>query len=160
MSAIVIVGESDTSVVVTTSQHTRRSLFFGELLHVFSVVGGIGREAANHLLVLADSNALAFDGLDVLETRENLVIDSKDDLHLVRGAFLDREWMFAEGFNRTGMCQINGDVGSAVYFQSESFDAASARVLGVANRGAATKTKRLLVSLHSLVICIWPKSSV
>src|ERR1700712_494400 len=116
MSAIVIVGESNTSLVVTTSQHTRGSLFFGELLHVFSVVGGIGCEAANHLLVLTDSNTLALDGLDVLETGENLVIDSKDDLHLVRGAFFDREWMFAEGFNRTGLCQINGDVRSTVDF--------------------------------------------
>ncbi len=68
MGFVVIIGESNACLIVTTSQYAGWSLFFREPLHVFRGLFGAGREAANHLLVLADSNALALDGLDVLET--------------------------------------------------------------------------------------------
>jgi hypothetical protein len=114
MSAVVIVGESDTSLVVTAGQHTRWCLFLSELLGVLWVVSGVGREAADHFLVLADADPLALDGLNVLETREDLVVDGKDDFHLVGGTFLDGEWVFAKSFKRTRFRKIDGDVGTTL----------------------------------------------
>jgi len=77
---------------------------------------GIGREAANHLLVLANSDTLALDGLDVFETRENFVVDGEKDLHLVFGAFLDGERVLAEGIEGARLCEINSDVGPTLNF--------------------------------------------
>jgi len=116
MSAIVVISESDTCLVVTASQHTGRGLFFRELLDVLGGVCGVGCKAADHLLIFTHSNTLALDGLDVFKTGEDLVIDGKNDLHGVGATFLDGERMFAESFDRAGLCEIDRDVGSALHF--------------------------------------------
>ena len=116
MSAVVVIGESDTCLVVTTSQHAGRSLFFGELLFVLWFVGGVGCEAANHFLVLVHFDALALDLLDVLQARKNLTVDSEDDLHLVGAAFLDGEWVLAQGLDRARLGEVDDDRGSAYDF--------------------------------------------
>lgn len=91
MGRAVVINEPRHGVVMATSQHTRRSLFFGELLLVCWLASGVWRITANHFLVLAHPNALALRGLDVFETGENLVLDHENRLHLVLAALLDGE---------------------------------------------------------------------
>jgi len=154
MSAVIVVCESDTCLVMTTSEHAGRSLFFGESLLVLRLVGGVRCEAADHFLVLADADTLALDRLDVLQAGEDFVVDSEDDFHLVGATFLDREGVFAESLNRAGFGQINHDRGPTLDFQSKRFDDAGARVFGVTNWCAAAESKGFLVSLHRLIVRI------
>jgi hypothetical protein len=120
MSAVVVVSESDTSLIVTTSQHARWRFLLGKLLDVLLVLGGVGSETTDHLLVLADFDALALDGLDILETREDFAVDGEDHLHLIGAAFLDGERMFAECVDRAWLGKVDGDVWSSVDFLKES----------------------------------------
>jgi hypothetical protein len=119
MSAVVIVSESDTGLIVTTSQHARWRFLLGEFLGVLLVFGGVGSEAADHLLILADLDALALDGLDVLETGEDFVVNGEDDLHLIGAAFFDGEGMFAESVDRAWLSEVDGDVWTSVDFLKE-----------------------------------------
>jgi len=91
MGHVVVVNEPGNCVVMATSQHTRRSLFFGELLLVCWLAGGVWRITADHFLVLAHPNALTLGDLDVFKTGENLMLDHEIRLHLVLATLLDGE---------------------------------------------------------------------
>src|SRR5271155_5763622 len=77
MSNIVVINELGDSFIMTASEHPRRSFFWGELLLVQWLIGGVGWIAANHLLVLSDTDALALQSLNVFQTRQYSMLDHK-----------------------------------------------------------------------------------
>lgn len=67
----------------------------------------------NHFLHLA-ADAHPLDNLDVLEARQDLVLDLEDGLHAELGTLLDREGLLLQVIDRAGSRQINDNVGPAL----------------------------------------------
>jgi hypothetical protein len=116
MRNIVIVDELGDSFIMTSGEHARRSLFWSERLHVHWLVSGVRWIASNHLLVLANSDALALESLNVFQTRQDFMLDDERGLHLVSAAFLDGEWLVFETLDGTWGGKIYGNVWPAFNF--------------------------------------------
>jgi len=58
MGVVVVIDELGDCLVVTASEHARRSLFWGEFLGVSRFVGRVGWVGADHLLIFTNANAL------------------------------------------------------------------------------------------------------
>jgi hypothetical protein len=93
---------------------------------VFSI-GGI---ASNHLLVLAERNALSLELLDVLQPREDLVLHDKRCLHLIFATLFDGERFGFERFDSSRSREINGDIRSAFDFLQVAGQRRSQETLG------------------------------
>ena len=150
----VIIGELGNCFIMSSGHHSGWSLLGSEFLDMSRLVGSIRWKAADHLFVLSNSDTFALQDLNVLESRENLVLDNEDSLHLIPTAFLDCEWLVLESFECTWSGQINGDVWSAFNFlescqfatsrflkqayQSKRLDDACSGIIWVANGGTGT----------------------
>ena len=113
---MIIVNELGDSFVVASGEHARRSLLRSEFRHIYWLVGGVGWIASNHLLVLAHSNSLALESLNVFQTRQDFVLNNEGGLHLVSATFLDGEWLFFERLNSARGGKIYCDVWPAFDF--------------------------------------------
>jgi hypothetical protein len=71
------------------------------------------RSTYKHFLLLL-TEPMALHNLEILQTRENLVLDLELDFHAVLGALLDGEWLRLKRLNRTRRAKINRDVRSTL----------------------------------------------
>ena len=133
MSFVIVINESRDCIVVTPGHHSRRSFLRSELLDVFWLVGGVRRITANHLLVLAKWDALSLELLDILEAREDLLLDDELGLHLILATFFDSERFLLERFEGPSSGEIDCDIGSAFNLEGERLDDAEAGVIGIRN---------------------------
>lgn len=129
------------------------------LLLVDGLLGSAGGKAAQHLLILAHTDTLALDNLQVLETTQDVVVDLEDDLDVELGTLLDSEWLFLEGVDGTGGGQIDGDVGAAVDDERERLDD-TIGVAGLANGLACVQTQGGLPTDHGLIVGICGEDGV
>jgi len=68
MGSVVIIDELGHCLVMASSEHSRWCLFGGKLLDISRLVGSVGGIAANHLLVLPNSDTFALHQLEVFES--------------------------------------------------------------------------------------------
>lgn len=107
----------------------------------------------HHLLkLLADAHAR--DLLEVLQTRQDIVLHLELCLHAEPSTFLDREWLFLKSLDGTRCTQVDNDIIAAFDFESEREDDATARVVGVGDVLALSKTKGRFPLLEGLVVLI------
>ena len=66
-----------------------------------------------HLLVLADANALALHHLDILQSTQDLMLDLENDLGAELGALLDHEGFLLELLQGIGTRQVHHDIWTA-----------------------------------------------
>ncbi len=111
--------------------------------------------AANHLLVLANSDALSLDDLHILKTRQDLVLDLELGNHGELGSLLDLEWFILE----SGLGAWGGEVNShwwtagGVHGQGEND--ALALIVWIGQRWASAEAERGLVTLKRLILGIY-----
>lgn len=94
-----------------------------------------------HLLVLADTEALALDSLYVLQSTQDVVVDLEGHLDAEVGALLDLEGLIFQLFNCAFGGDIDYDVGPAFNLEGEGLDDACSGVVGVANRVTGVETE-------------------
>jgi hypothetical protein len=83
------------------------------------LVGGVGWEAADHLLDLAQRahrDATSLHDLHVFQSTEDFVLDHKGCFHLIAAAFLDLERLALQVLKRIRGGQVDGDIGPAFDF--------------------------------------------
>ena len=112
-----------------------------------------GENAYHHLLqLIADTHAC--DLLEVLETCQNLVLDLELRLHAKLGTLLDGKGLLLELLKRTRSTQVDDDVVAAFYLETKGEDDAFARIVGVGDVLALSKTKGGLPLLERLVVLV------
>lgn len=116
MRHLVVVDKLAHRIVLAPHHHTGGGLLRRKSLGMHRSVGGVGWIRADHLLILADRDALSLDLLDVLEAGEDFVLDDESGDHLVGGAFFDDKGLVFEGLNGAGGGDVDDDVGAAVDF--------------------------------------------
>lgn len=109
MCDIVIIDKSRDGIVLPTHHHSRGCLFWCEGLGVERPIGCVWRKGANHLLILTNRDTLPFDLLDILQARQDLVLDLEFRLHSVCTTFLDDEGLLLQLFDRAGLGQVNNN---------------------------------------------------
>lgn len=115
---------------------------------------GLAAGTYNHLLVLLAED-LALHHLDVLQAREDLVLDLEGDLHAEGGAFLDCEWRLLERVHGSGIFQVDDDVGAALNLETKGEDDAFARVVWIRDVLARAEAERLFPLAEGLVVLVW-----
>ena len=109
-------------------------------------------ETYNHLGVLGNSDSLALDNLDVMETTQNLMLNLELGANGELGTLLDLERLVLK-VTRSG--KVDRDGRSARRVHAELKDNANSRIVGVRDGGAAAaETERFLVSLEGLVASV------
>lgn len=108
-----------------------------------------------HFFILAHSDTLALDNMDIFQSAQHLMVDSKFDLGVELGAFLDSEWFVLERLESVGSGKVEGEVGAAGGLNGQRFDDAFARVVGIANGVAGVQAKRGFPSVEGLVVLVW-----
>lgn len=88
-------------------------------------------ETYNHFLILANTNTLALDDLDVVQSRQNLVLDLELRRHAELGALLDFERLVLESGFRTLFGQVDGDGWAAFRVHGQREDDAVAWIIWV-----------------------------
>jgi hypothetical protein len=167
MCNIIIIDELTHGLIMAPGHHAARRLLGCEFLLVGRLVAGVGREAADHLLVLAHPDPLPLEQLHVFQAAEHFVLHDEDGLHLVPAAFFDVKGFVLERLHCAGGGHINRDIRSALDFlggggriglakrvvvvsggqegrglyQRERFDHAFARVVGIADGLARSQTQ-------------------
>jgi hypothetical protein len=97
----------------------------------------------------------ALDDLDVLETRENLMLDAEGSLHTEFNALLDGEGILLEVFHSIGLGQVNDDVWASLDLETERGDDDGAGIVGVSEAvTTTTEAQRLFPLAKRLVILI------
>jgi hypothetical protein len=117
-------------------------------------VGGVGSIAAEHFLVLANTDTLALDGLDILEATEHIVVDLENNLDVELGTLLDGEGLVLEAVHSTGGRQLDHDVGAALGDQGQRLDDALG-VVGLADGFTGVQTQRGLPAVQGFIILVW-----
>lgn len=87
--------------------------------------------AYNHLLVLADSDTLSLDDLNVVKTRQDFMLDLESGCHAELDTLLDLEWLVLECSLRTLGREINGDRRTTFGVHGQGDDDAVAGIVGV-----------------------------
>jgi hypothetical protein len=82
-------------------------------------------------LILADPNTFALDNLDVVQTRQNLMLDLELRCHAELGTLLDLERLVLESGFRAFCGEINGDWWAAFGVHGQGEDDTVARVIGI-----------------------------
>ena len=103
-------------------------------------MNGVWRVRADHLLILADSDTLALDDLDVLETRKNLVLDLELGNHGEFGSLHNLEWLVLQGGLGALCGEIDDHWWAARGLQGEGENDALAWVIWVGDGWADSKT--------------------
>jgi hypothetical protein len=130
-------------------------LFQLTLLGIGGLLICVGGIAANHLIILGDSDALALDHLNVVQAAEDLVLDFELGAHGELGTLLDLEGLVLEGRLASRLRQVDGDGRATSRLHRQGEDDADAGIVRVRDRGAAAEAERLLVSLERLVASIY-----
>jgi hypothetical protein len=130
-------------------------LFKLTLLSVGGLLICVGGVAANHLIILGDSDALALNDLNVVQAAKDLVLDFELGAHGELGTLLDLEGLVLEGRLASRLGEIDGDGRTASRLHGEGEDDADSGVVGVGDGGAAAEAQRLLVPLERLVASIY-----
>jgi hypothetical protein len=117
-------------------------------------MSGVGSIAAEHFLVLANTDTLALDDLDVLEATEDIVVDLEDNLDVELGTLLDGEGLVLEAVHSTGGRQLDHDVGAAIGDQGQRFDDALG-VVGLADGFTGVQTQGGLPAVHGFIVLVW-----
>jgi hypothetical protein len=92
--------------------------------------------------------------LEVLQTRQNVVLDLELCLHAEPSTLLDGEGLLLQSFDGTRCAQVDNDIIAAFDFKSEGEDDTPARVIGVGDVLALSKTKGFLPLLERLVVLV------
>lgn len=108
----------------------------------------------NHLLVLADPDALPLHNLHVLQTREDLVLHLELRNHCELGALLDLERLVLQGRLSTLLGKINCDRWAALGIHRQRENDALAGVGRVGDGWACGETEGGLVALEGLILSI------
>lgn len=116
-------------------------------------MGGVGRIAAEHFLVLADADTLALDDLDVLEATEHIMVDLEDNLDVELGTLLDGEGLVLEAVDGAGGGQVDHDVGTTLGDQGERLDDALG-VVGQADRLTGVQAQGGLPAVHGFIVLV------
>lgn len=116
--------------------------------------GGSRFGTYNHLLVLL-ADAQALHDLDILQAREDLVLDFEAHLHAENSALLDCERLLGKGIERSLVLQIDDDVVPALDLKAEGVDDALAGITGVGDVLARSQAERLFPLAQGLVILVW-----
>lgn len=116
-------------------------------------MGGVGSIAAEHLLVLADTDTLALNGLDVLEATENIVVDLENDLDVELGTLLDGEGLVLEAVDGLGARQLDHDVGATLGDQGQRLDHALG-VVGLTDRVTGIQAQGGLPAVHGFIVLV------
>jgi hypothetical protein len=82
-------------------------------------------------LILADPNTLALDNLDVVQTRQNLMLDLELRCHAELGTLLDLERLVLESGFRAFFGEINGDGWAAFGVHGQGEDDTVTRIIGI-----------------------------
>ena len=120
-----------------------------------------GEGTYNHLAGLAtrDANTLTFDDLDVVKTRQDLMLDLELGRHGELGALLDFERLVLESLLAAGRRQVDDNGITALRMHRERRDDADARIRGVGEiLSTASEAERLLIPHKRFItlICITP----
>jgi hypothetical protein len=100
---------------------------------------------------LADKATL--DDLEILHSRQDLVLHAEFDFHTESGALLDGERLLLESLQSGRLTDINDNVGSALNFETKSENNAGTLVVGISN-GVTMETQRLLPLAERLILSI------
>lgn len=177
MGVVVVVEELGDGVVVAAGDHAGGSLLLVDwkdnqgsgidnassalrghqwiltLLLIGGLVSCAGSIATQHLLILADTNTLALDHLQVLETTQHLMVDLEDNLDVELSTLLNGERLVLKTVDSSGGGQVDHDVGTALDDQGQRFDHAL-RVTRLADRAAGVQAQRGLPAVEGLVILV------
>lgn len=123
------------------------------LLRVGGLVSCAGGIATQHLLILANTDTLALDHLQVLETTQHLMVDLEDHLDVELGTLLDGEGLVLESVDGSRGGQIDDDVGTALDNQGQRFDD-TLRIAGLADGVAGVQAQRGLPAVEGLIILV------
>lgn len=85
----------------------------------------------NHFLILANSDALSLDNLNIMQTAKNLVLDLEFGSHAELGTLLYLEWLVLQSLLTALLGQIDNDGWSSFGIELQREDDAVAGVVGV-----------------------------
>lgn len=89
-----------------------------------------------HFLILAHSNPLPFDNLDILQSAQDFMLYHECRLDAEHRALFDCEWLAFESINSSRCRKIHGNITSTLDFEGEGFDDTFPGVGGVGDRFA------------------------
>jgi len=101
-----------------------------------------------------DADSLALNGLDIVKSAENLVLDLELGGHGEGCSLLDPESLLFKGLETARRSEINDNGVAAGGFHRESLDDADAEVVGVRKVLAAAEAEGSLVALERLIVLI------
>lgn len=119
------------------------------------LISGVWSIRTDHLLVLADSDTLSLDNLDVLKARENLVLDLELGDHGELSSLLDLEWLVLQGGLGSFSREVNGHWWAAGSLQGEGENDALAWIIWIGDGWSGGKAKGGLVALKRLIVGIY-----
>ena len=119
------------------------------------LISGVWSIRTDHLLVLADSDTLSLDNLDVLKAREDLVLDLELGDHGELSSLLDLEWLVLQGRLRSFSREVDGHWWAAGSLQGEGENDALAWIIWIGDGWSGGKAKGGLVALKRLIVGIY-----
>ena len=125
-------------------------------LDVCSLLVRVGRIATNHLRVLGDLDTLSLDNLDVVQTRENLMLHLELGAHGKLGTLLDLEGLVLQRVLAALLRKVDGDGVTAGGLHGQGLDDADTLIVRVRKILSSRQTERLLVPLQGLIVGICP----
>jgi len=137
---IIIINELRDGIIMAARYHTGWRLLLIELLLIYPLIRGVWGIAPEHFLILAHSNSLSLDNLDILQPTQDLMLYNECRLDAKHGALLDCEWFTFQRINGSWCREINCDIRSILNFEGEGLDDAFSGVGGVRDRFAGAQT--------------------
>jgi hypothetical protein len=113
---IIVVDELAHGLIVASRHHAIWSLLRSKFFLIRRLVAGVWWIASNHFLVLADSDTLSLQKLNILQPTEHFMLHDEDGFHLISTAFFDCERLVFERIDGAGSRDIDGDIGSSLDF--------------------------------------------
>lgn len=107
-----------------------------------------------HLLILANTNPLPLNNLEILQTAEDLMLDLEYGLDAEIGPLLDRERLVLQPVERARSGQVDDDIIAALDLQCQRLDDAFSRVVRVGNRRAGVQAQRRFPPVQGLVVLV------
>ena len=155
MRLVIVIDESRGSIIMTTSHHAGGGFFRRELLDMYWLVNCVWRVRTDHFLVLAERNTFSLQLLDILETRQDLMLDDEGGFHLICATFLNGKRLLLQSFQGTRSGEVDSDVGATSNLEGEGLDDAESRVIGVGDGVTGANAKGCLPSVQGLIFLVW-----
>ena len=116
----------------------------------------------DHLVGLAtrDTDAMALDDLNIVQTTQDLMLDFEFGAHREVGTFLDLEGLLLQVLQSSRLRKVDDDRLAAGRFHRQGKDNAYARVIGIRQVLAVAQAERSLVALEGLIVLIYTKATV